>query len=61
MLTIHDLIAAGWPGETPIGDSGQNRCYVALHRLRSLGLREIIERVDDGYRLAVGTRIERAA
>lgn len=61
VLTIWDLLDAGWPGEAPVADSGMNRVYVALTRLRQLGLRDIIERFDDGYRLAAGAVVRRAA
>lgn len=60
-LTIFDLLATGWPGESLIGDSGINRAYVSLTRLRQLGLRDVIERFDDGYRLAPTVRVQRAA
>lgn len=51
-LTLWDLVDAGWPGERPLASAGANRVYVTLARLRRLGLREIIERFDAGYRLA---------
>lgn len=60
-LTLWNLLAAGWPGEEPVADSGANRVYVALTRLRQLGLREVIERFDDGYRIAPSTIVRREA
>ena len=50
-LTVWDLLKAGWPGENPQLDAGANRVYVAVARIRQLGLRDLIERFDDGYRL----------
>ena len=51
-LTVWDLLEAGWPGEQPTVEAGTNRVYVALTRLRGMGLRDAIERFEDGYRLA---------
>ena len=59
-LTVWDLLDAGWPGERPQPDAGANRVYVSLARLRALGLREVIERFDDGYRIAPETCVVRA-
>lgn len=51
------LVDAGWPGERLVGLSGPGRVYVALSTLRKLGLRDVLERCDDGYRLD-GARVE---
>ncbi len=59
-LTIWDLLEAGWPGERPLAEAGANRVYVALTRLRSLGLRDVVERFEDGYRIAPRTTLRRA-
>ena len=53
-LTMWDLLEAGWPGERPVQAAGANRVYVSLSRLRQLGLRDLIERYEDGYRIAPG-------
>ena len=53
-LDVWELLEAGWPGEDPIPEAGANRVYVALARLRQLGLREVIEQGDGGYRLKPG-------
>jgi hypothetical protein len=50
-LTVWELLEAGWPGERPLPEAGSNRVYVALTRLRAMGLRDVVERFDDGYRL----------
>ncbi|MBL8682279.1 MAG: FHA domain-containing protein [Myxococcales bacterium] len=58
VASIDELVLAGWPGEKLIGDSGVNRLYVAVGTLRKLGLRELIERREGGYRIAPSLRIE---
>lgn len=45
------LVACAWPGEKLLPDAARNRAHVALNTLRELGLREILERVEGGYRL----------
>lgn len=47
-----DLLDAGWPDEKVQPDAGANRVYAAIKRLRNMGLRGVIERRDDGYRIA---------
>jgi hypothetical protein len=56
-LTIQDLVEAGWPGERPIAEAGANRVYVALTHLRRMGMRDVIERCTDGYRIAAHASI----
>ncbi|WP_437322455.1 hypothetical protein [Sorangium sp. So ce394] len=51
-LSLQDLFEAGWPGERPVANAGANRVYVALTQLRRMGLRDVIERNEHGYRLA---------
>jgi predicted ATPase len=46
------LVLAGWPDERLRADSATHRLHVALSTLRRLGLREVIESTDDGYRLS---------
>lgn len=50
--TTWELLEAGWPGEQLVADAGANRVYAAIKRLRNMGLRGVIERHDDGYRVA---------
>jgi hypothetical protein len=52
VLTLPELLEAGWPDEHPIPEAGANRVYVALAHLRRLGLRNMLERFGDGYRFA---------
>jgi hypothetical protein len=51
-LSVEQLLEAGWPGEHPIYEAGVNRVYVAISSLRKLGLGELLQRWDGGYRLA---------
>jgi hypothetical protein len=50
-LSVDDLLEAGWPGEDPLVEAGSNRVYVAISTLRKLGLGELLQRWDGGYRL----------
>lgn len=59
-LSIWDILEAGWPGERPVVEAGANRVYVAIARLRTRGLRDVIDRFEDGYRLSPGTVIRPA-
>jgi hypothetical protein len=56
-LGVWQLLEAGWPGEDPIPDAGANRVYVAIARLRALGLRHVLERSGDGYRILPDARL----
>jgi len=46
-----DLIAAGWPGQRIVPDAARNRLSVALAQLRKQGLRGVLQRTGDGWRL----------
>lgn len=48
-LTTSDLLAAGWPEEKTLANSGAARVYMAVRRLRSLGLEAIVATSDEGY------------
>ncbi|MEM9075070.1 MAG: tetratricopeptide repeat protein, partial [Myxococcota bacterium] len=56
-MSTHDLFAAGWPGEHADRSSASNRVRVALTSLRKLGLSDVLERVEAGYRLRQGLRV----
>ncbi len=43
-LSMWEILEAGWPGERPVFEAGANRVYVAIARLRSRGLRDVIDR-----------------
>lgn len=50
--SVDELLEAGWPDEVVLPASGKARVYVAVSTLRKLlGLPELIERLDEGYRL----------
>jgi predicted ATPase len=51
VLSSSALVAAGWPGEDVPPEAGAGRVYTALSTLRKLGLRAVIQSVDDGYRV----------
>ena len=53
-LSLHELLAAGWPDEEVIEAAGTNRVYVALTTLRKLGLRAALVRTRAGYLLDPG-------
>ncbi len=55
-VPLPDLIAAGWPGEVILESAARNRAWVALSRLRRLGLDELLLRDDRGYRLDAAVR-----
>ncbi|MBN8609288.1 MAG: hypothetical protein J0L92_01800 [Deltaproteobacteria bacterium] len=55
--STHDLLEAGWPGESPVGGSGEGRVYAAIKRLRQLGLTEMIEHTGGQYRIASTVRV----
>lgn len=57
-IGVWQLLEAGWPGEDPIPEAGANRVYVAIARLRQLGLRHVLERSGDGYRITPGAQLK---
>jgi hypothetical protein len=59
-VSVTQLLEAGWPGESPVAESGCNRVYVAISSLRKLGLGEALQRWDGGYRLDPGLPCELA-
>jgi hypothetical protein len=50
-LEADALLEAGWPGERPIREAGLNRVYVAISTLRKMGLRDVLLRDEQGYRI----------
>ena len=51
VLTVEELVAAGWPGERIGASSAAGRVYQAIATLRRLGLRDVIVRDGVGYAL----------
>jgi predicted ATPase/Tfp pilus assembly protein PilF len=58
-LGLEALFEAGWPGERVDAGSASNRVYVALNRLRKLGLRPLILRSEQGWCLDPGVTLRR--
>jgi hypothetical protein len=56
-LSVASLIEAGWPGQRLLRGAAQNRLYVGLSTLRNLGLGDLIERRNAGYRLSPSVRV----
>ncbi|MEL6343279.1 MAG: hypothetical protein AAFV53_09080 [Myxococcota bacterium] len=50
--TPDDLITAGWPNERITPSAAKNRLAVTLSRLRKEGMREVLERAQDGWRFS---------
>lgn len=58
VVSMWELVAAGWPEEKIRAESAANRAYVTVNRMRAAGLARWIERVDAGYRLAPTLRVK---
>jgi hypothetical protein len=56
-LAIHEVLEAGWPGERMRAESGSARVYMAIRRLRALGLDEAIVTHEGGYALSSLVRV----
>jgi predicted ATPase len=54
------LFDAGWPDVAIAAQSANNRLYVALAKLRKLGLKVLLLRNDDGYYLDPSVPLERS-
>jgi predicted ATPase len=60
-VSMPALREAGWPGEKISAKSATNRVYVALNRLRELGLRAYLLSRDDGWLLDPSLRLATAS
>ncbi len=56
-LTVDDLFAAGWPGESALPEAASARVYTAVRELRALGLEPVLRRRAEGYLLDPGVEI----
>ncbi|HJL01420.1 MAG TPA: hypothetical protein RMH85_08695 [Polyangiaceae bacterium LLY-WYZ-15_(1-7)] len=54
------LLEAGWPGQKVRAESGAHRVRVAVSTLRKLGLADVIETVEEGYRLDPEVPVDRS-
>ncbi|MCA9621818.1 MAG: AAA family ATPase [Myxococcales bacterium] len=50
-LGQEELLEAGWPGERMIESAAKRRIQVMLSRMRDLGLRDVIQTTEAGYRI----------
>jgi tetratricopeptide (TPR) repeat protein len=60
VLSIDEVIRAGWPEEKIGADAALNRAYVALATLRKRGLRDVLVSTDGGYALSQSIVVRRA-
>ncbi len=51
VMTVDDVIEAGWPGEIILPDAARLRVYTTIKRMRNIGFSDLIETTDEGYRL----------
>jgi predicted ATPase len=58
-LSADELFAAGWPGVKIAPRSANNRLYVALAKLRKMGLKVLLLRTEQGYELDPHTPVLR--
>lgn len=58
-LSFEELVGAGWPGEIVERRAAQNRLYVAISKLRSLGLRDVLVHGPEGYCLRADIPLRR--
>ncbi len=56
-LTLAEVLEAGWPGERMRPESASARVYMAIRRLRALGLEEVLVTTEDGYALSSLVRV----
>jgi len=54
------LREAGWPGDRARPESAANRLYVAIATLRKLGLADVLQTAEGGYRLDPACAVRRA-
>ncbi len=57
VLSADTLLSAGWPGERMLYESGLARVYMAVRRLRELGLESVLVTRDGGYCLDPATKL----
>ncbi|MBX3224210.1 MAG: AAA family ATPase [Labilithrix sp.] len=50
-MSVSEIRAAGWPDEKMLHESGTARVYMAIRRLRTLGLDPLLRTSDEGYAL----------
>jgi hypothetical protein len=50
-LSVEELVAAGWPGETILPSAAASRLYFVIRELRKAGLERVLLTVAEGYML----------
>ena len=58
VVSIDELLAAGWPGEKMRIEAGLNRVYVAVATLRKRGLSDAVVRAGGGYLLSPALAVD---
>ncbi|MEZ4461574.1 MAG: tetratricopeptide repeat protein [bacterium] len=58
VLTVDDVVDAGWPGEKILPDAARLRVYTTIKRLRNMGFADLIETTDEGYRFTESLAVE---
>ena len=59
IVSIDEVIRAGWPDEKIGTDAALNRAYVALTKLRKTGLRDALLTTEGGYMLSEAIVVRR--
>jgi tetratricopeptide (TPR) repeat protein len=57
VMSVDDVIQAGWPGEMISPDAARLRVYTTIKRMRNIGFSDLIETTDEGYRLHPGLKV----
>jgi hypothetical protein len=57
-LSADELFAAGWPGESSVGQSAEGRVRTAIWMLRRMGLHDWLITRDGGYQLSDRVTVE---
>ena len=60
IVTIEELLEAGWAGERVLPEAGRTRIYSAVRTLRRFGLEQVLITRDGGYLLHPATKVTRA-
>ncbi len=58
-VTSDELLEAAWPGERVLPAAGAHRVRVAVATLRKLGLKDVIQTGEEGYRLSPAVPLAR--
>jgi predicted ATPase len=56
-MSVAEIRAAGWPDEKMLHESATARVYMAVRRLRALGLDAILRTAEEGYALDESVRV----